>query len=171
MIMRYKTIASTFALASALMVAVPAMADGVSEQNIDSGWTFKQVRGNNWYPATVPGVVHTDLMNNGIIEDPFYRLNERGVQWVDKEDWEYKTTLDVAPDVFDKDNIDLDFKGLDTYADVYLNDSCILKANNIEIPVSGGGGLQSIGPGMYLFTMPDGRQITFNDAGEITNIQ
>ena len=39
----------------------------------------------------------------------------------------------------------------------------ILKANNIEIPVSGGGGLQSIGPGMY--------QITFNDAGEITNIQ
>ena len=35
----------------------------------------------------------------------------------------------------------------------------ILKANNIEIPVSGGGGLQSIGPGMYLF------------AGEITNIQ
>ena len=38
----------------------------------------------------------------------------------------------------------------------------ILKANNIEIPVSGGGGLQSIGPGM---------QITFNDAGEITNIQ
>lgn len=46
----------------------------------------------------------------------------------------------------------------------------ILKANNIEIPVSGGG-LQSIGPGMYLFTMPDGRQITFNDSGEITNIQ
>lgn len=39
------------------------------------------------------------------------------------------------------------------------------------LPVSGGGGLQSIGPGMYLFTMPDGRQITFNDAGEITNIQ
>ena len=46
-----------------------------------------------------------------------------------------------------------------------------LNTNNIEIPVSGGGGLQSIGPGMYLFTMPDGRQITFNDAGEITNIQ
>lgn len=46
----------------------------------------------------------------------------------------------------------------------------ILKANNIEIPVSDGG-LQSIGPGMYLFTMPDGRQITFNDSGEITNIQ
>ena len=40
---------------------------------------------SNWYPATVPGVVHTDLIDNKIIEDPFYRLNERGVQWVDKE--------------------------------------------------------------------------------------
>lgn len=129
--MHYKTVASTLALASALTMAVPAMAGGVARQSIDSGWTFKQVRGTNWYPATVPGVVHTDLMDNKIIEDPFYRLNERGVQWVDKEDWEYKTTLHVSPEVFGKDNIDLDFKGLDTYADVYLNDSCILRANNM----------------------------------------
>ena len=106
--------------------AIPA-----TQQEIASGWQLKQVRGNNWYPATVPGVVHTDLMNNGIIEDPYFRLNERGVQWIDKEDWEYKTTLTVIPDVFEKDNIDLDFKGLDTYADVYLNDSLILKANNM----------------------------------------
>ena len=139
--MHYKTVTSTIALVFAFWATAPAMADGVSKQNIDSGWTFKQVRGNNWYPATVPGVVHTDLMDNKIIDDPFYRLNERSVQWVDKEDWEYKTTLNVAPDVFDKDNIDLDFKGLDTYADVYLNDSCILKANNMFrewlIPVKG----------------------------------
>ena len=47
----------------------------------------------------------------------------------------------------------------------------ILIANYIAIPVSGGGGLLRVGPGMYLFTMPDGRQITFNDAGEIMNIQ
>lgn len=129
--MHYKKVLSGLVLAASLAGAVPAQADGVAMQNIDSGWSFKQVRGNNWYPATVPGVVHTDLMDNDIIEDPFYRLNERGVQWVDKEDWEYKTTLNVAPDVFDKDHIELDFKGLDTYADVYLNDSCILKTNNM----------------------------------------
>lgn len=70
-------------------------------------------------------------MDNEIIEDPFFRLNERGVQWVDKEDWEYKTPLQVSPEIFGKDNIELNFKGLDTYADVYLNDSCILQANNM----------------------------------------
>lgn len=102
------------------------------KQEIKQGWTFKQVRGNSWYPATVPGgVVHTDLMDNEIIEDPFFRLNERGVQWVDKEDWEYKTPLQVSPEIFGKDNIELNFKGLDTYADAYLNDSCILQANNM----------------------------------------
>ena len=102
-----------------------------TQQEISSGWQFKQVRGNNWYPATVPGVVHTDLIDNEIIDDPYFRLNERSVQWVDKEDWIYKTTLMVIPGVFEKDNIELYFKGLDTYADVYLNDSLILKANNM----------------------------------------
>ena len=129
------------AVATVLAAGSPAMADEVAKQNLDQGWTFKQVRGHNWYPATVPGVVHTDLMDNQIIEDPFYRLNERAVQWVDKEDWEYKTTLHVDPSVMDKDHIELDFKGLDTYADVYLNDSCILKANNMfrewQVPVKG----------------------------------
>lgn len=129
--MSYKKAISSVALATALVAAAPVYADGVAKQEINSGWTFKQVRGNNWYPATVPGVVQTDLMNNQLIEDPFYRLNERAIQWVDKEDWEYKTTLDVTPDVFDKQHIELDFKGLDTYADVYLNDSCILKADNM----------------------------------------
>ena len=58
-------------------------------QMLHEGWQFKQERGTNWYPATVPGVVQTDLMANEIIEDPFFRLNERGVQWIDKEDWAY----------------------------------------------------------------------------------
>lgn len=98
---------------------------------IKSGWKFKQARLTNWYPATVPGVVHTDLMNNGILEDPFFRLNERGAQWVDKEDWIYETTFDLDKVSFDKENLDLYFKGLDTYADVYLNGNKILEANNM----------------------------------------
>ena len=38
-----------------------------------------------------------------------------------------------------KENMELVFEGLDTYADVYLNDECILKADNMfrrwSIPV------------------------------------
>lgn len=126
-----KNIRFTILAVAAFLTSASVWADGVVKQNINTGWTFKQERGNNWYPAKVPGVVHTDLIDNKIIEDPFFRLNERGVQWVDKEDWVYKTQLTVSPELFEKDNIELYFKGLDTYADVYLNDSCILKANNM----------------------------------------
>ena len=93
---------------------------------LNKGWRFRQARLNNWYPATVPGVVHTDLLDNKIIEDPFLRLNERGLQWIDKEDWIYETTFDLTSDMLSENNIEVIFKGLDTYADVYLNDKKII---------------------------------------------
>ena len=100
-------------------------------QLLHEGWQFKQERGTNWFPATVPGVVHTDLMANEIIDDPFFRLNERGVQWIDKEDWVYTTTFTADKAILEKECIELVFEGLDTYADVYLNDKLILKADNM----------------------------------------
>ncbi|MEY8708758.1 glycoside hydrolase family 2 protein [Bacteroides faecichinchillae] len=98
---------------------------------LHEGWEFRQVRGVNWYPATVPGGVHTDLMDNQLIDDPFFRLNERGMQWIDKEDWIYRTSFDVDPAMMSKKNIILDFEGLDTYADVTLNGKKILTADNM----------------------------------------
>ncbi|MBW6536809.1 MAG: glycoside hydrolase family 2 protein [Mariniphaga sp.] len=98
---------------------------------INGDWTFRQVGENDWLPATVPGTVHTDLMANGVIDDPYYRLNELDVQWIDKTDWEYKTTFSVDENMLDRDRVQLDFKGLDTYADVYLNGEQILAANNM----------------------------------------
>lgn len=98
---------------------------------INDGWTFRQADTEEWLPATVPGSVHTDLLKNGKIEDPYYRLNEHKVQWIDKVNWEYKTTLNISKDVFRRDRIALDFKGLDTYADVFVNDTLVLSADNM----------------------------------------
>lgn len=98
---------------------------------LHEGWEFRQVRGVNWYPAKIPGCVHTDLMDNQLIDDPFFRLNERGMQWIDKEDWIYRTSFDVEPAMLSKKNIILDFEGLDTYADVTLNGKKILAADNM----------------------------------------
>lgn len=108
-------------------------------KEIDRDWTFRQANTDAWLTAEVPGTVHTDLLNNGKIEDPFYRINELDQQWIDKEDWEYQATFDLTPEFLGKKNIELNFDGLDTYADVYLNDSLILQADNMfrewRIPV------------------------------------
>lgn len=70
-------------------------------------------------------------MANRIIEDPYFRLNERGVQWVDKEDWIYETHFEADAGLLAASRIELVFEGLDTYADVYLNDEKVLAADNM----------------------------------------
>lgn len=101
--------------------------------DLNSGWEFHQVKKDQWMKATVPGNVHMDLFANKVIEDPFYRTNEKDQQWIDKEDWEYKTTFKVDKGLLDRENVELAFEGLDTYADVYVNDSLVLKADNMHV--------------------------------------
>lgn len=126
-----KKMSRILALSISLVLAMN-MDASVNRRELSDRWKFRQGRSEIWYPATVPGTVHTDLMANEIIEDPFFRLNERAVQWVDKEDWMYETTLNVTPDELRSANQNLVFYGLDTYADVYLNGQPILNADNMH---------------------------------------
>jgi beta-mannosidase len=99
--------------------------------SVNTGWQFREVGKEAWHPASVPGCVHTDLLRNKLIDDPFYRDNEKKLQWIGKTDWEYQTTFDVAPEILARDNIDLVFEGLDTYANVFLNNESLLNADNM----------------------------------------
>lgn len=95
-----------------------------------NNWTFRNTRDTLYMPAIVPGTVHTDLMTNGVIEDPFYRDNEKKVQWVEKEDWLYRTEFNLE-DPNDGFKREIVFKGLDTYAEIILNGTKVLSANNM----------------------------------------
>jgi len=52
----------------------------VLSMELNTNWEFRQVGTNIWLPAKVPGTVHTDLLENKKIEDPYYRLNEPDLQ-------------------------------------------------------------------------------------------
>ncbi|WP_281616007.1 glycoside hydrolase family 2 protein [Flammeovirga sp. SubArs3] len=101
----------------------------VNKYILNKGWEFKQSDKQDWRAATVPGCVHTDLLNHQLIKDPYFGENEKKVQWIDKKDWEYKTTFTVNS--IEDQKQQLVFEGLDTYADVYLNDKKILTADNM----------------------------------------
>ncbi len=96
-----------------------------------NGWQFREVGKDTWYPATVPGCVHTDLLKNKLIEDPFYRDNESKLQWIGKTDWEYRMSFTVKPELLSREQLELVFEGLDTYANVFLNDQHLLDADNM----------------------------------------
>lgn len=103
-----------------------------SERNLSNEkWFFVKQNQNNWCPAQVPGTIHTDLFFNKHIPDPFYGINEKQLQWIESENWEYKTTFTLSEKEKNNANCLLQFDGLDTYATVYLNNTKVLEANNM----------------------------------------
>ncbi|MFZ5517864.1 MAG: beta-mannosidase [Candidatus Zhuqueibacterota bacterium] len=103
-------------------------------EKLSSDWRFRQAGKSDWHPARVPGCVQTDLMENGLIDDPFFRDNEKSVQWIDKENWEYMCQFQMNSELLRSEHIALVFEGLDTYATVYLNGTKIIEADNMFFP-------------------------------------
>ena len=127
-----------------LLAALPLRAAEPSSRDLETGWQFRaagdivgfvsdgqQPDVKQWHPAQVPGVVQTDLLENKLIPNPFDRDNEFRLQWIGLTDWEYQTVFQADAAALAHDHVDLLFEGLDTFADVYLNDQAILHADNM----------------------------------------
>ncbi|MEV7692338.1 glycoside hydrolase family 2 protein [Microbacterium sp. NPDC089189] len=78
--------------------------------------------------ATVPGCAHTDLLAAGLIPDPFLDDNESATAWIGLVDWRYETTFTWNADAAQRH--DLAFAGLDTVAEITLNDRTIGATEN-----------------------------------------
>ena len=82
-------------------------------------------------PATIPGTVHTDLFQNGIIPHPFEGTNEAQLQWIEDEDWVYHTTFTISHKELSHQIIQLQWQGLDTYARIYVNGHLLRETNSM----------------------------------------
>jgi beta-mannosidase len=82
------------------------------------------------YKTQLPNTALNALYENKAIEDPFYRTNEERLQWLEKKDWIFEKTFDADEKLLKSEKIDLILRGVDTYADVYLNDVLIQKTDN-----------------------------------------
>ena len=92
---------------------------------------FPKAIKNKWIKASVPGTVHTDLLNAGLIDEPFYSDNEKRLEWICEQDWLYKTQFDL-PKNWDVDDLSyLVFDGLDTIAEIKLNGELVGKSENM----------------------------------------
>ena len=86
------------------------------------------------YPAKVPGCIHTDLLSNQLIPDPYYGTNEDSVQWVSDSVWTYYTRVSnrqLRRMIRRYQHLDLVFDGLQTHAAVRFNDSLVLTVDNM----------------------------------------
>ena len=66
------------------------------------------------FDGTVPGCVHTDLIDAGIIDgNIYYRDNAKQIQWIENVDWQYKKEFEVK-ELGNK--AEICFEGLDVTA-------------------------------------------------------
>ncbi|MCF7749793.1 glycoside hydrolase family 2 protein [Bacillus subtilis subsp. subtilis] len=122
-------------LAALAVAAGPAGATALQAQ-----WSFRLLPGDargaahpglqQWRPAQVPGAVHTDLLAQGLIPDPYVGAPEAGLQWIGLANWEYRARFDVDAVTLARAHAELAFEGLDTFATVSLNGTPLLQADN-----------------------------------------
>jgi len=105
---------------------VPFLGKGVELGNELMGVT-------DWIDATVPGGVHKDLLNAGLIEDPYYEMNSLKCEWVENRWWMYRTIFTMDNSFIGK-NLSLIFKGIDYKAHIYLNKEKLGTHENMFTP-------------------------------------
>ncbi|MFX1571325.1 MAG: glycoside hydrolase family 2 protein [Promethearchaeota archaeon] len=96
-------------------------------------WELKNSEKTVKIDAQVPGTVFEALLENNIIEDPFYGENEHEMRWVYESNWIYEKEFNLDPEFLEYKHIILRFNGLDTIAEVKLNGESIGSVNNMFV--------------------------------------
>jgi len=111
-----------------------------NQYELDSGWVCKNIKEvkstgeelskpsnllSGWLPATVPGTVLTTLLNNKLIPDPFYGMNNKKIPDIYDTGRDYYTywfVKDFHEQVSnDAEQVWLHFRGVNYGCDIYLN--------------------------------------------------
>ncbi|MBE0647642.1 MAG: glycoside hydrolase family 2 protein [Bacteroidales bacterium] len=115
-----------------ITITLPLAAqDGASILSLDGVWQLRMQGSKKIHNAVVPGSVQLDLLRNNVIPDPFYADFEEKLQWISDTGWVYEKYFELDRDFFANRNIQLVCEGIDTYANVYINDSLVITADNM----------------------------------------
>ena len=81
--------------------------------------------------SDAPCSVISSLLDNKIIENPYYRLNEEKVQSFLEQDYTFETTFKLRPEELKKNNY-LIFERLCTIAEIYVNENKIADVSDMQ---------------------------------------
>ena len=103
--------------------------------SLNGAWKCFGVNENNEplnFCMNVPGTVHTGMMENGLIKDLFYGKNADKYMWIEDKNWTFIKEFDFSLDS-DAKKAEIEFLGLDTYCEVYLNDEKLGFCDNMNL--------------------------------------
>ena len=110
------------------------------ELQLHENWQLCDIKKQDWIPAQVPGDIYSALLKAEKMPDPFFGDNEYQAKALMEEDYEYRTVFTYDEKQFENcQEVILRFDGIDTIADIYLNECYLGKADNMhrvwEFPV------------------------------------
>ena len=105
----------------------------MKKQSLNGAWTL-DIPGSAFesVPARVPGSVYHDLLTAEMIPDPFYRDNELQALQLMENEFHYRRSFTADAELLKSDRVLLRCEGLDTLAEIYLNDRLIGRADNMH---------------------------------------
>ncbi len=111
----------------------------MEKQILNSDNWKMQIVGENVYgitqeeiPAVIPGSVYGNLLLQGLIPDPYDGMNELTALKLMENDFRFRTVFTLTREQVESDFLLLRFDGIDTLADIYLNDVLLGHADNMH---------------------------------------
>lgn len=98
---------------------------------LDGKWKLNSSFLEEDLEVNVPGSIYNDLITNGLLEDPYYRDNEkRSIECI-MHDYHYNRTFVINAEQL-QNNILLCFDGIDTVSEIYINDVFAFETHNMH---------------------------------------
>ncbi len=104
--------------------------------DLAGSWQLVDAAGTYDLPITIPGDVHTALLENDVIPDPFVGRDENLIQWVGRRGWTIRREFDIAADELPRgDRRLLEIDTVDTVAEVVVNGAIVARSRSMFVPL------------------------------------
>ncbi|NWU97336.1 MANBA mannosidase, partial [Upupa epops] len=99
--------------------------------SLRGSWRLRSGNGSVSLRGEVPGCVHSALRGRGVIQDPYYRFNDVMYRWISLDNWTYSRTFETTFDVRKWQKMNLIFEGVDTVAQILMNNITLGRTDNM----------------------------------------
>ncbi|XP_066254951.1 beta-mannosidase-like [Euwallacea similis] len=125
---------SAFCFLTTIWASIQAKSS--TNQSLDGTWVVMENKYNNEFLGTVPGGIYSDMMNLNILENIFTFYHDNDTSWVGTINWIYALNFTIDEGLLDYEHINLVFDGVDTFADIELNNVLIGSTQNMFVRYS-----------------------------------
>lgn len=101
--------------------------------SLQGRWGLCNANGSLVLEGDVPGCVHSALLQQELIEDPYYRFNDMAYRWISLDNWTYSRTFTLPTDISQWQKVNLICEGIDTVSEILLNNVTVGKTDNMFI--------------------------------------